>query len=388
MIFLRTLTLVLLSTAVVGHLCRRINIPAVVGQLLVGIILGPAVLGWVANNSFMHTFSEIGVIILMFMAGLESDLDLLKRYLKPSLAVAVFGVILPVGLVYWFGTFFDLTTEGALFLGVTFAATSVSITVEVLKEMNKLTSKEGSTILGAAVIDDILAVLILSVLISVYGNVGGANGTGNLGLNLIFQVIYFAGVYVIFKWLAPILMSLGEKLEVPASVVLMSLVMCLGMGYLADLVGLSAVVGSFFAGLAVGQTEYRDEVDHSIVPIGYAVFILMFFVSIGLNMTFDGFFKDLKFTIPLLILALFTKWAGCGFGARITGLSFHSSSIIGAGMVSRGEMALIVAQAGFEAGLLHKDFYSGVILVIILTTILAPGLIKWTLGQQEKKAAE
>lgn len=385
MLYLRTLTLVLLATAIVGHLSRRMRIPAVVGQLVVGIILGQAVLSWVPNDQFMHIFSEIGVIILMFMAGLESDLALLKKYFVPSLAVAVFGVVLPVGLVFGFGFLFNLSVESSLFLGVTFAATSVSITVEVLKEMNKLDTKEGSTILGAAVIDDILAVLILSVLVSVYGNVGSSSGgTNSILLNLVLQAVYFIGVYVIFKWVAPILMSLGEKLQVPASVVLMSLVMCLGMAYLADLVGLSTVVGSFFAGIAVGQTEYRAEIDHNIIPIGYAVFIPMFFVSIGLNMTFHGFISDLKFTVPLLLLALFTKWFGCGLGARLTGMNFDSASIIGSGMVSRGEMALIVAQVGFQAHLLHADYYSGVIMVIILTTLIAPGMIKSALGRQAK----
>ena len=385
MLYLRTFTLVLLATAIVGHLSRRMRIPAVVGQLVVGIILGQAVLSWVPNDQFMHIFSEIGVIILMFMAGLESDLALLKKYFVPSLAVAVFGVVLPVGLVFGFGFLFNLSVESSLFLGVTFAATSVSITVEVLKEMNKLDTKEGSTILGAAVIDDILAVLILSVLVSVYGNVGSSSGgTNSILLNLVLQAVYFIGVYVIFKWVAPILMSLGEKLQVPASVVLMSLVMCLGMAYLADLVGLSTVVGSFFAGIAVGQTEYRAEIDHNIIPIGYAVFIPMFFVSIGLNMTFHGFISDLKFTVPLLLLALFTKWFGCGLGARLTGMNFDSASIIGSGMVSRGEMALIVAQVGFQAHLLHADYYSGVIMVIILTTLIAPGMIKSALGRQAK----
>ena len=142
--------------------------PAVIGQLLVGIILGPAMLGWVTNNNFVHIFSEIGVVILMFMAGLESDLDLLKKYLKPATSVALFGVIAPIILVYLLGRIYNFTNEEAIFLGVTFAATSVSISVEVLKELKKLDTKEGTTILGAAVIDDILAVLILSILVSIF----------------------------------------------------------------------------------------------------------------------------------------------------------------------------------------------------------------------------
>ena len=146
--FLGTLCLVLITTSLAGHFSRRIGIPAVIGQLLVGILIGPAVLGWVHNNAFMHTFSEIGVIILMFIAGLESDLEMLKKYFKPALAVAFSGVVFPVVLIYFFGKLFHFSFEQAIFLGVTFSATSVSISVEVLKELKRLKSKEGTTILS------------------------------------------------------------------------------------------------------------------------------------------------------------------------------------------------------------------------------------------------
>lgn len=387
MAYLGTLSLVLITTALAGHFSRRVGMPAVIGQLLVGIILGPAVLGWVTENDFVHTFSEIGVILLMFMAGLESDLGLLKKYLKPSLSVAVCGIVVPIGLVYLFGRLFSFNNEQSLFLGVTFAATSVSISVEVLKELRKLDSKEGTTILGAAVIDDILAVLILSVLVSIFSDVAQSSGghvQSNLALSLTFQALYFVGIYVVFKWLTPLLMGLGEKMSVASSVILMSLVICLGMAYLAELVGLSGVVGSFFAGVAVSQTAYKKEVEESVEPIGYAVFIPMFFVSIGLHMTFDGFLSDLIFIIPLTILSLITKWIGCGAGAKMLKMSWHSADIIGAGMVSRGEMALIIAQVGYSAKLLTSEYYSGVIIVIILTTIIAPFMIKQAIMRQKK----
>ncbi len=383
------LCLVLLSTALAGHFSRRIGMPAVIGQLLVGIILGPAVLGWVVENDFVHTFSEIGVILLMFMAGLESDLGLLKKYFKPSMSVAVCGIMVPVALVYILGRFFDFNNEQAIFLGVTFAATSVSISVEVLKELRRLDSKEGTTILGAAVIDDILAVIILSVLVSIFSDVAKSSGghvQSNLALGITLQVLYFVGIYVVFKWVTPTLMRIGEKMSVSASVILMSLVICLGMAYLAELVGLSGVVGSFFAGVAVAQTGYKREVEESVEPIGYAVFIPMFFVSIGLHMTFEGFLSDLVFIIPLTILALLTKWIGCGAGAKALGMDWHSADIIGTGMVSRGEMALIIAQVGYSAKLLTSEYYSGVIIVIILTTIIAPFMLKQAIMRQKKAA--
>lgn len=383
--FLGTLCLVLITTSLAGHFSRRIGIPAVIGQLLVGILIGPAVLGWVHNNAFMHTFSEIGVIILMFIAGLESDLGMLKKYFKPALAVAFSGVVFPVVLIYFFGKLFHFSFEQAIFLGVTFSATSVSISVEVLKELKRLKSKEGTTILGAAVIDDIISVIILSVLVSMFSNVAKAQGghhSSNLWMSFLLDALYFVVIFFLFEWIAPKMMRLGEHLKVASSVTLMSIVLCLGMAWLAEQVGLSDVVGAFFAGVAIAQTPYKQEVDSNIEPIGYAVFIPMFFVSIGLNMTFKGFFDDLTFIVSLTILALITKWLGCGLGAKALGMNYDSMNIIGSGMVSRGEMALIIAQIGYEAHLLSSEYYSGVIFVIILTTLAAPFMLKAAIKRQ------
>lgn len=383
--FLGTLCLVLITTSLAGHFSRRIGIPAVIGQLLVGILIGPAVLGWVHNNAFMHTFSEIGVIILMFIAGLESDLGMLKKYFKPALAVAFSGVVFPVVLIYFFGKLFHFSFEQAIFLGVTFSATSVSISVEVLKELKRLKSKEGTTILGAAVIDDIISVIILSVLVSMFSNVAKAQGghhSSNLWMSFLLDALYFVMIFFLFEWIAPKMMRLGEHLKVASSVTLMSIVLCLGMAWLAEQVGLSDVVGAFFAGVAIAQTPYKQEVDSNIEPIGYAVFIPVFFVSIGLNMTFKGFFDDLIFIVSLTILALITKWLGCGLGAKVLGMNYDSMNIIGSGMVSRGEMALIIAQIGYEAHLLSSEYYSGVIFVIILTTLAAPFMLKAAIKRQ------
>ncbi|HJD08383.1 MAG TPA: cation:proton antiporter [Candidatus Ligilactobacillus faecavium] len=383
--FLGTLCLVLITTSLAGHFSRRIGVPAVIGQLLVGILIGPAVLGWVHNNAFMHTFSEIGVIILMFIAGLESDLGMLKKYFKPALAVAFSGVVFPVVLIYFFGKLFHFSFEQAIFLGVTFSATSVSISVEVLKELKRLKSKEGTTILGAAVIDDIISVIILSVLVSMFSNVAKAQGghhSSNLWMSFLLDALYFVMIFFLFEWIAPKMMRLGEHLKVASSVTLMSIVLCLGMAWLAEQVGLSDVVGAFFAGVAIAQTPYKQEVDSNIEPIGYAVFIPVFFVSIGLNMTFKGFFDDLIFIVSLTILALITKWLGCGLGAKVLGMNYDSMNIIGSGMVSRGEMALIIAQIGYEAHLLNSEYYSSVIFVIILTTLAAPFMLKAAIKRQ------
>ncbi|KRK70948.1 cation:proton antiporter [Lacticaseibacillus nasuensis] len=373
--YLGTLALILVTTLLLSHFSQQLGIPAVIGQLLAGVLLGPTLLNWVQPTHMISEFAEIGVIALMFIAGLESDLVMLKRYFRPGVLVAVIGVIVPVVTIWAFATWWGFNFTAASFLGITFAATSVSISVEVLKELDALDTSGGATILGAAVVDDILTVIILSVAVGMFGT-GEAAGNLPLWLTLVEQVAYFVVIYLVVRFAAPYLMHLAERLYPASAVTIMSLLVCLGMAYLADVLGLSAVIGAFFAGVAIAQTPYRREVDASLEAIGYAVFIPVFFVSIGLNMRFTGLLQDFWFIVIMTVLALATKWIGCGGGAMLAGLSRHEGNVVGAGMVSRGEMALIVAQIGFDAHLLHRDFYSSVIVVIILTTLIAPFMLK------------
>ncbi len=202
--------------------------------------------------------------------------------------------------------------ERAIFWGVVFAATSVSISVEVLREFGKLNTKEGATILGAAVVDDIMAVLILSVFVSMFSS--GSRSEPNLLLSIGEQLAYFVVVYVVIRWIAPLLIRLFEHLPVPQSVPIMSLIICLGMAYLADLTGLSAVIGAFFAGIAVAQTTAREEVETNISPIGYAFFVPIFFVSIGIEMRFDHFWSNILLILGMTIVAVLSKLIGGGLG--------------------------------------------------------------------------
>ncbi|MFC6254305.1 cation:proton antiporter [Secundilactobacillus hailunensis] len=375
------IALILFATTIAGALSQRIGIPSVIGQLLVGIVLGPALLNWIRPSELLSAGAEIGVIILMFMAGLESDLKLLKKYFKPAISVATLGVILPMVCFYIYGVLMHQSFERAIFWGVVFAATSVSISVEVLREFGKLNTKEGATILGAAVVDDIMAVLILSIFVSMFSS---GNGSGpNLALSIAEQLAYFVMVYVVIRWIAPFLIRLFEQLPVPQAVPIMSLIICLGMAYLADLTGLSAVIGAFFAGIAVAQTHAKEEVETNISPIGYAFFVPIFFVSVGLEMRFDHFWSNLLLIIGMTIVAVLSKLIGGGLGARLLGFSFNSAYVVGAGMVSRGEMALIIAQIGYQAKLLAPELYSELIVVIILSTVIAPLLLKHAIARLE-----
>lgn len=389
MIFIATLAGLLLLTQLVAHLCHRIGIPGVIGEILIGVLVGPAMLNWVHLNAMMNEFQTIGVILLMFIGGLESDLGLLRKYLKPAIIVAVIGVLFPVTIMGATSYLFGFTLMEALFIGVIFSATSVIISVAVLKEFHYLNTKEGATILGAAVADDIIGVILLSVMISLMHGTGAAAGNANnLGIILLEQLAFFGGVYCLVKWLAPYLMQLSEKLLTIAAPTVMSMVICMSMAAAADLVGLSGAVGAFFAGIAVAHTKERKTVDQSVEPIGYAIFIPLFFVSVGLNMNFAHLNQSLLFVVVMTVLACITKLLGCGLGAALNGFSLNSDYIVGTGMISRGEMALITAQIGFNAHLLSGTYYSDIILVIILATIIAPFLLKHAIRhQQVDKAA-
>lgn len=389
MSFIATLAIILLVTQVVSHYCVRIGIPDVIGQILVGVVLGPAMLGWIQQTHMIEEFQEIGVIILMFIAGLESNLSLLKKYLRPAIIVALMGMLLPIVVMGLTADLYGMQWFESLFIGVIFSATSVSISVAVLREYNQLGSKEGATILGAAVADDIGGVIALSILIGMMNSRGESTGgqTMSLPVMLLLQVIFFGGVYLLVRWLAPYLMEASNTFLTVAAPSVVAMVLCLGMAALADAVNLSGAVGAFFAGIAIANTKKRESINQSFVPIGYAMFIPVFFVNVGLSMRFDHFWDSLGFIIVMTILACLTKLFGCGSGAKITGFNLDSSYIIGSGMIARGEMALITAQIGYQAHLLSEKYYSDIITVIVLATILAPFILKHALhrvhGKQE-----
>ncbi|KRM97104.1 periplasmic nitrate reductase NapA [Liquorilactobacillus aquaticus DSM 21051] len=382
MSFIGSLVIILLFTTLAGHLAARAGIPAVLGQLLIGIIIGPGILNFIHSTDLIEQFAEIGVILLMFMAGIESDMQQLKKYLKPALSVALIGVLLPVIVMGTTSLLFGYHLQEALFIGVVFSATSVSISVVVLREFKVLKGKEGATVLGAAVADDILGVLLLSFMIAIVGNTGGVAGnesSSNMLIQLIFQGVFFAGVFLLVRWIAPGIMYLSNKLLVPTGKTISAMIICLSMAYLAERVGLSGAIGAFFAGIAVGQTPTKKTVSNNIEPISNAIFVPVFFVSIGLGISFNNFLASLPFIIIMTTLAILTKWLGGELGALLAGFDRKSGRVVGTGMIARGEMALITAQIGFNAHLLDKALYVDIIFVIVVATLLAPLLLRWSL---------
>ena len=375
--FLGVSALILIAAAIAGQISVRLQLPAVVGELIAGVVLGPALLNWVRPTTDLHLLSELGVIILMFLAGLDSDLGLLKRFGRPSLLVAVLGMVVPIIGGFGTGIAFHFNTWTSIFLGLTLAATSVSISVAVLQEMQQLDSPQGATILAAAVVDDILAVLLLSIVSSLAGpTLQSENKFPNLGVELLAQGGYLLLLLVVSYWLVPRFMALAAKLLIPQAETVIALILCLGLAYLADLVGLSTIIGAFFAGLACGQTSYQKILSKKLNALGYALFIPIFFVSVGLQLTLTGLVQDWQLFLVLTVIGVLTKLIGAGGGAKLAGFSNASALVIGSGMISRGEMALVIAQIGVHNHLLAPDRYSAVVGALILTTIVAPLLLK------------
>ncbi|TVX94496.1 cation:proton antiporter [Paenibacillus agilis] len=366
------LLIILVSTKLAGDLTVRLGQPSVLGKLLVGILIGPAVLGWVTNGDLIKQMAEIGVILLMFIAGLETDLEQLKRNWKSAFAVAIGGVILPFIGGYLGAISFGLDNTQAMFIGLLLCATSVSISVQTLKDMNKLSSREGTTILGAAVVDDVLVVVLLAFMLSFLGE-----GTDtSLGLMIGKKVLFFVGAFVLGVFAVPKVMKWLSPLRVSEAVISAALIICFFFSYMADFLGVANIIGAFAAGIAISQTKFKHEVEHRLEPIAYAIFVPIFFVSVGLNVTFEGLGEHMWFIIVFTIIAIITKLVGCGLGARLTGFDRKGAIGIGAGMISRGEVALIIATTGLAGNLFDIEYFTPIVIVVILTTLVTPPFLK------------
>ncbi|ABY42771.1 cation:proton antiporter [Bacillus sp. TH22] len=377
--FFFQIALILLSTKLAGDLSVRLGQPSVLGKLIVGIVIGPAIFGWIENSELLTQLSNVGVILLMFMAGLETDLEELNANRNSSLAVALGGIVLPFVGGYVAGLVVGMEQGNAVFLGLLLCATSVSISVQTLRDLGKMKTRESTTMLGAAVFDDILVVILLAFAMSFLGT-----DDVNLTMIILKKVVFFASIILIGWKGVPAIMRWLSPLRVSESIVSAALIICFSFAYFGELLGIAGIIGAFAAGIAISQTNYKHEVEKKVEPIAYAMFVPVFFVSIGMNITFDGIGDQIWFILALTVIAVFTKLIGCGFGARMTGFDAKSSAIIGAGMVSRGEVALIIAGTGLSSGLLAQDYFTAIVIVVILTTMITPPMLKYTFGAKDK----
>lgn len=379
--FLLDLALILLSTKLLGLLTRKFNMPQVVGALLAGLILGPAMIGILQETDFTSKLSEVGVITLMFTAGLETDMQEMKKAGKTCFIIALIGVIVPLIGGFALASVFNTQPNDAkcslflqnVFIGVVLTATSVSITVETLKELGKLNTRAGNAILGAAVIDDILGIICLTLITSM------ADSSINIGTTLVKIVLFFIlaiGVGVIFN-------KLFEKYQEYYNkdmrrFVIIGFVFCLLLSYCAEkFFGVADITGAYLAGMIISNTQRSKYISNRFETLNYAFLSPVFFASVGLKVTLPSMTANIIiFALLLTVVAILSKIVGCGLGAKLCGLSNKESVQVGMGMISRGEVALIVASKGSLLGLMSSALFGPVVIVVIVTTIVAPIVLK------------
>ncbi|MGI5959954.1 MAG: cation:proton antiporter [Massiliimalia sp.] len=374
--FLFDLALILLSTKLLGILTRRVNMPQVVGALLAGLLLGPACFNVLQETEFITQLSEIGVIVLMFAAGLETNIKELKNCGVASTVVASIGVVVPLlggTLLGHFSSVGGKTLIENIFIGVVLTATSVSITVETLKEMGKLNTKVSNTILGAAIIDDVLGIVILTITSSL------SDTSINVGVVLlkVFLFFVFAGVVglIFFKLFSMWFQNSQKDLR---RYVIVAFVFCLLLSFAAEeFFGVADITGSFLAGLILSGTKKSHYITARFETLSYLFLSPIFFASVGIKATIGNMSGAIVlFAVLLTIIAVLSKIVGCFIGARICGFNNRESTQIGVGMVSRGEVALIVANKGQALGLVNQTLFAPIIIMVVITTIIAPVLLK------------
>ena len=387
--YLLAIALILLFTKLFGIASAKVHLPQVVGALVAGVLLGPSVLGILKESDFLLKTSEIGVIMLMFTAGIDTDISELKKTGGAALLIAVLGVSVPI--VFCGGTYFLFFGKGfsfaaflnAAFVGVVFAATSVSITVETLTEMGKIKSNVGATLLSAAIIDDIIGVVVLSVLTGI-GDKSVRPAIVSLKIVLFFVFTAVVGfiVYHLFKKIA-VHHAHNRRIAVWA------LAFCLIMSYCAErFFGVADITGAYFAGVILcNLTNMRQYVAKKVTVASYLIFSPVFFAGIGLRTELSGITpKLILFAAVLFIMAVLSKIAGCGFAAKVCGMNKRDSLRVGVGMVARGEVALMVAQKGITSGNIDPRVLPAIVLCVILAALITPILLK--LSYREKSGGK
>lgn len=378
--YLLDLALILLSTKVLSLVTKRFKLPQVVGSLLAGLILGPAVFNIIHETDFIKQLAEVGVIVLLFNAGLESNLSEFKKSGKTSFIVAVMGVMIPLigGTILAYcinhGKVENVSVfVQNIFIGSVLTATSVSITVETLRELGKVSTSVGNIIVGAAIIDDVLGMLVLTVITSLAGSsVSVIKVIVKIVGFFIFSIIVGIITYKLFnKWV--------DKYDIDKRrFVIVSFVICLLLSFSAEeFFGVADITGAYIAGLVLSSNKETIYITKRFETLSYILLSPVFFASVGLNVKLPDLNGEIVIiTIALIVVAILTKIIGCGLGAKLCGYNNMESIQIGSGMVTRGEVTLIIASKGLALGLMSSYFLTPVILMVVFTSIFTPILLK------------
>lgn len=380
---LLALIFLLLFAKLAGLLAIRLHQPSVLGELLAGLLLGPSFLHLLAWPVFANAdelahilaeLGEIGVLLLMFIAGLELHLSELRGNLKVAALAGTLGVLLPLLTGWLTGLAFGMIHSAAIFLGLVMGATSVSISAQTLMELNALKTRVGLGLLGAAVFDDILAIFLLSAFFALLSGAGGL-----LEIVWVFarMALFFALAFGFGLWLLPRIVRVTRNLPISQGILTLALVTILGYGLAAEAVGqMAAITGAFIAGLMFARTPEKETLAPRISALAYGFFVPLFFVGIGLKTKIPLGAETLLLSLAVILAAVLSKWLGVGAGARLAGFSWRESVQLGMGMVSRGEVGLIVASAGARAGLVSEGEFAAVVGMVLASTLVTPPALR------------
>lgn len=379
-----TLPIVIMSAKLGGWVSVRLRQPAVLGELLAGLILGPTVIDLIHQPFFTDPkalgevvldLAEIGVVFLMFVAGMEVDLREMTRAGRVAVLGGVLGVVVPLALGALVALPFGYQGQAAFFVGIILTATSVSISAQTLLELGVLRTKEGIALLGAAVVDDVLVIVLLSVFLAL---VGGAGGVADVVVVLVRMVVYLALAGVLGWFVLPRLAQWIDRQPISEGLTALVVAGALLFAWSAEVVGgLAAITGAFIAGVGLGRSSLRDKIENKMHTVTYGVFVPVFFVSVGLEANVREISGPvLPFLLALFVVAVLSKLLGSGLGARLGGFDNRQALRVGTGMVSRGEVGLIVASIGVIEGIISQEIFSAVVVLVLLTTLITPLLLR------------
>ncbi len=381
--FILVMAIVVLAAKAAGYLSVRLGQPAVLGELLIGLVLGPTLLdmlhwpflaGEGVAESVGHV-AHLGVLVLMFVAGLEVELETMREAGRPAVLAGVLGVLVPLALGFVAALPFGFDFQTALFVGLLLTATSVSISAQTLMEMGVLRSRVGMALLGAAIIDDVLVILLLSIMVAIA--LGGGTVLA-IAWVLVRMVLYLGIALLLGRWLLPRLVRWVSPLPISEGVMALTLVVTLLYAWAAEFLGgVAAITGAFLAGLLLARTPARQKIEEGMHTLAYDCLVTVFFVSIGLEANARSLYLGgLANALALIVVAILSKVIGAGLGARVGGMSNQDALRLGTGMISRGEVGLIVATVAVDAGQVEEDTFAVVVIMVLVTTLITPLLLR------------
>lgn len=387
----KSLCIIIIAAKIFGIAARKLKAPQVVGEIIAGIVIGPSVLHLVDQTDFLAELAEIGVVLLMFSAGLQTDLrDLVKTGPK-AFAIACAGVFVPLlggtllySLFYGFAPWGSPDFYKAVFIGVIMTATSVSITVQTLKELGKLSTEVGTTVMSAAIIDDVIGIIVLTFVVGMNG--GETKPISVIIKTVLFFIFAFVVGYIIYK-----VFRFSDKLwPHTRRIPIMGLALCLGLAYVAErFFGIADITGAYVAGIILCSIHDSDYIAEKMDISSYMLFGPVFFASIGLKTSLDKISSEIVlFAIGFIAVALICKIIGCSITARVCRFNVSDSFKIGVGMMTRGEVALIVSQKGLSSGIISSAYFTPVILLILVSSVITPIILKVLYSKDEKKSAK